>query len=196
MKGTKINKYRITIALSMNSDGKEKLKPLIINKSRRPRSFGKTFNPQNICSYYHNAKAWMIVFRDWLLKLNNKMMRSDRKILLLVDNAGGHNMNSDTVKNVTHVRVEYFPPNCTSVLQPADAGIIKSFKNHYSSSLVNFLAKQIDDDEYINELIMPDLKEALYLIINAWSTVSEKTITNCFNYCDIIGLYNNVFQQF
>ena len=58
----------------MNADGTDKLKPIIINKSKRPRSFGN-FNPQTICSYYYNLKAWMnmVIFKDWVLNLNQLM---------------------------------------------------------------------------------------------------------------------------
>ena len=65
MNGTKDIKERITIALTMIADGTEKLKPLIISKARRPRCFGKIFNPQSISYYYNNQKAWMnmIIFK-------------------------------------------------------------------------------------------------------------------------------------
>ncbi len=133
--GQKLSKDRITIALCMNADGSDKLKPIIINKSKRPRSFGKVFNPHSICSYYHNPKAWMnmIVFKDWLLKQNQRFKQMNGKVLLLVDNATGHNISEDVSARLTNIKLEYLPANTTSHIQPADAGIIKSFKCHYLS---------------------------------------------------------------
>ena len=177
--GTKNSKDRLTVGLCMNADGTDKLKPIIINKSKRPRSFGKIFNPQTICFYYHNNKAWMnmMVFKDWVIHLNNKMVRLKRKIVLLLDNAGGHNISKSLESTLLNIKIAYFSPNCTSHLQPADAGIIKSFKSHYASQLVNFYVEQIDDDKI--DLIMPDVKQCMYMIKYAWGRVSEETIKNC-----------------
>jgi len=136
--GQKVTKERITVALCMNADGSDKLKPIIINKSKRPRSFGKSFNPQSICSYYHNPKAWMnmVVFKDWLLKQNQRFVQKKKKVLLLVDNATGHNISNELKVKLTNIRLEYLPANTTSHIQPADAGIIKSFKSHYLHRLI------------------------------------------------------------
>ena len=40
----------------------------------------------------------MDIFGDWLLKLNNKMTIFNRHILLLLDNAGGHNVTEEVIK--------------------------------------------------------------------------------------------------
>ena len=133
MTGTKQSKERMTIALCVNADGSEKLKPIIINKNKCPRSFGKIFNPNSICAYYHNKTAWMnhLIFTSWLKDFNNKMFLNGRKVLLIVDNADGHSINKDNLDQLKNVRLEFLPPNVTSVLQPLDAGIIKSFKTKY-----------------------------------------------------------------
>ena len=84
----------------MNADGSEKLKPIIINKSKRPRSFGKMFNPNSICSYYYNPKAWMnmVVFKNWIIDFNNIIKQQKKKVALLVDNAAGHNLSDELIK--------------------------------------------------------------------------------------------------
>lgn len=77
-------------------------------------------------------------------------------------------------------------PNCTSHLQPCDAGIIKSFKAHYASQLVNFFVNQLDN-ENLEKLILPDVKKCVYMVVQAWRSVSENTIVNCWNKCDILS---------
>lgn len=57
--GSKVNKERITIGLATNVTGTEKLKPIVIWKAKKPRCFGKTFDPQNYVDFYTNPKAWM-----------------------------------------------------------------------------------------------------------------------------------------
>ena len=74
----------------------------------------------------------MEIFADWLNKLNKSMKISNRNILLLIDNAGGHNVNSDL--NLSNIKIVYLPPNTTSKLQPLDAGIITIFKCNYKST--------------------------------------------------------------
>ena len=59
VRGFKKAKDRITVGLAVNSTGGERLKPIVIHKSKRPRCFGKTFNPGSVVSYYSNKKAWM-----------------------------------------------------------------------------------------------------------------------------------------
>ena len=80
--GKKQSKDRLTIGLCCNQTGDEYIKPLIINKSRKPHCFGRFFNPNSIVSFYCNQKAWMtmVVFEDWLVKLNSQFLRQDRKL--------------------------------------------------------------------------------------------------------------------
>ena len=51
---------------------------------------------------------------------------TNRKILLLVDNAPMHIIDENV--SLTNVAVHFLPPNTTAHLQPCDAGIINSFK--------------------------------------------------------------------
>ena len=54
------------------------------------------------------------------------MEKLNKKILLLIDNAPVHTTENSLL--LTNVTVHYLPPNTTAHLQPADAGIINSFK--------------------------------------------------------------------
>ncbi|KAL3698729.1 hypothetical protein R1sor_012805 [Riccia sorocarpa] len=57
--GQKKHKDRITLGVCVNADGSERWMPVVITTAKRPRSFGKTWQPSSICFYYHNPKAWM-----------------------------------------------------------------------------------------------------------------------------------------
>ena len=74
LEGLKQEKIRMTIVLYCNSDGSEKLKPVIIAHLKRPRRFGK-FKTQTISLYFSNQKAWMnmFIFPDWLKQLHSKI---------------------------------------------------------------------------------------------------------------------------
>ena len=92
---------------------------------------------------------------------------------MLIDNASGHNLSVDVTK------------------QLANAGIIKSFKAHYASQLVTFFVNQLDN-ENLEKFILPDVKKGVYMVVQRWRSVSENTIVNCWNKCDIL---NNVIAS-
>ncbi|GFX98321.1 tigger transposable element-derived protein 6 [Trichonephila clavipes] len=76
--GGKNSKNRLTILLAVNMDGSEKITPLVIGKSAKPRCF-KDINSFPT-KYRSNKKAWMTneLFNEWLVSLNSDMKK--RKI--------------------------------------------------------------------------------------------------------------------
>ena len=96
--------------ITANSTCTDKLRPLIIHKYQKPRCFGY-FNSKTICDYYFNQKSWMkmAIFNDWLTHFNNKikLCTPETQVLLLVDNASAHNVESQRLSNVT---LQYLPP--------------------------------------------------------------------------------------
>jgi len=132
--------------------------------------------------------------KEFVLKFNSIMRRQKRNVCLLIDNATGHNLSSILTKKLTNVKIRYFLPNCTSHLQPCDAGIIKSFKPHYASQLVNFFVNQLDRE--IEKLVLPDVRKCIYMVVQAWRSVSEDTIVNCLRKCNILdSVIDNEINQ-
>ncbi|VVC45252.1 DDE superfamily endonuclease domain,Homeobox domain-like [Cinara cedri] len=62
---------------------------------------------------------------------DKEMEKKNRKILRLIDNCEPHN----EPPKLENIRVEYFPPNCTAVVQPLNQGIIKAVKSRYRTFL-------------------------------------------------------------
>ena len=148
---------------------------MVIGKSLNPRCF-KNLNKSALPVIYRaNAKAWMRsdIFIEWLNHLDYYFRTMDRKVLLLIDNAGSHfnpkrfskdddideeeKTGSDSgqesrkqkkkVKstvNLTNIELVYLPPNTTAHLQPMDAGIIHSFKAKYKQEFCRHLIRQFD----------------------------------------------------
>ena len=81
----------------------------------------------------------MTIFEAWQLEFNEKMKKENRHVLLLIDNAGGHNISLELRNKLTNVEVSNLPANTTSVLQPLDQGIIRTFKLYYRKLLVEYL---------------------------------------------------------
>ena len=121
----------------------------MIGKAKNPQCFGKLWDPNDYVKWYNNCKAWMTmnIFKHWLEWFNNLMKNKKKSVLLLFDNAGGHNTTSDL--KMSNVGLFYLPANTTSKLQPLDAGIIKNFKCFYRNSVVE---KCLSDLERINKI--------------------------------------------
>ena len=103
-----------------------------MGKSAKPREF-----PQNMkhfpVTYESNKTAWMTadIWSRYLMSWDAQLRIEGRFILLLADNAPGHKE-----VTLTNIHVEYMPKNTTSLIQPADAGIIKCFKGYYRNLTV------------------------------------------------------------
>ena len=123
IKGNKKLLSRITLVFCVSLTG-EKLPPFMIGTAIKPRSFN-SFNFQDYIEYGSSRNGWMTstLYKSWITKLNQKMTKQNRKILLLVDNCP-----SPTQIPLSNVKIVFLPPNTTGLLQPLDLGVIRSFK--------------------------------------------------------------------
>ena len=89
------------------------------------------------CYWASNKKAWMnsTLFENWYrhhfipsVKWYCKQKKIDFKILLIVDNCTAHPDLSHVDPNV---KMEFLPPNTTSLIQPMDQGAIATVKALY-----------------------------------------------------------------
>uniref|UniRef100_A0A1B6G5E8 HTH CENPB-type domain-containing protein n=1 Tax=Cuerna arida TaxID=1464854 RepID=A0A1B6G5E8_9HEMI len=169
--GGKLSKVRLTVFVCANMTGTEKRKLLVIGKSAKPRCFKNVKRlPVN---YTANKKAWMTskIFEDELRKWDNELASRNRKILLLVDNCAAH-----PKLNLTNINLVFFPANCTSVLQPMDQGVIRSFKCNYRKQLLKKIIVCMDTAQPVNVTIL----DAIQYLVNAWREVTPRTISRCF----------------
>lgn len=171
--GGKRSKERITLLFCVNMNGTEKLKPLMIGKSKKPRCFSgiKSFP----LDYEANRKAWMTsdLFENWLKNLNKKMKNDKRKIVLFIDNCTGHSR----IPKMENVKVEFLLPNTTSKLQPLDQGIIQSFKVKYRHQVVKKILSEMEDGVSPSGV---NILQAMRMADKAWNNVSSTTIMNSF----------------
>ncbi|XP_070385946.1 tigger transposable element-derived protein 4-like [Dermacentor albipictus] len=176
--GGKHSKERVTIMVGSNMSGTEKLPLLVIGKSKRPRCFkGAKSLP---VLYEANKKAWITqqLFSDYVRKLDRKFKSQNRKVLLFVDNCGAHGH----IHDLECIRLEFLPPNTTSVLQPMDQGIIKNLKVLYRARLLNRMVVCIDaGKQYCVSLL-----SAINMLADAWKAVAPATLQNCFRHAGFV----------
>lgn len=170
--GGKSSKERVTVLLGSNMNGSEKLPLLIVGKSKKPRCFKNIHSLP--CEYDSNNSSWMTVtiFERYLKRLDSKMRKEKRKILIFVDNCRAHSK-----VNLQNIKIQFLPPNATSVLQPMDQGVIKAFKQHFRKRLVKWMLLRVDNGEKLKKV---NLLEAINFISSAWESVNSVVIANCF----------------
>jgi hypothetical protein len=134
--GRKQGKQCITVSLCCNATGTDKRVLFVIGKSKRPRSFPRTSQPERDWGirYRHNSKAWMMAadFSNWVKDWNRKLQATTQKIMLIVDNAPTHMVHGVTPEQ-EHGR-KVFPlfvltsrlPCCPRMLLPSHSHVIKA----------------------------------------------------------------------
>lgn len=178
--GGKFRKERVTVLIGANSTGTEKLKLMVIGKSKSPRCF------KNIRSlpiiYRSNRRAWMTgeIFERYMLELDEKFTVENRKVLFFVDNCPAHP--KSVVPKLKAITLLYFPPNMTSHVQPMDSGVIKNLKKHYRERLV---MSKLEDMEASRTGTSITLLDAIKHLVEAWNDVTPSTIKNCFRHVQI-----------
>lgn len=176
-KGLKSCKDRVTCLFCINLDGTEKKKPLIIGKYKTPRSF-RHFNYATLCDYYHNNTAWITgtIFNEWIMKWDVELFRLNRKVFLICDNCPAHKMKFEP----KHIEIVFLPPNSTSITQPLDKGIIRSFKSKYFHWLISNVVSQLKPETFAWKIFKSfTIRDCIIFCSWAWEEVSRQTITNC-----------------
>ncbi|GFT30587.1 tigger transposable element-derived protein 6 [Trichonephila clavipes] len=150
-------------------NGSEKITPLVIGKSAKPRCFkGINSFPTK---YRSNKKAEL--FNGWLVQLNLDMKREKRHILLFLDNCTVHN-NAPTLSNG---KLPFSPPNSTSKLQPLDQGIIHNLKTFNRREVVKSVLDNLENQQNVTTI---SILTTLIMIDKAWRAVTPLTIHSCF----------------
>lgn len=173
--GGKYGKERVTIMLAANMNGTEKIKILVIGKSKKPRCFrGVKSLPVD---YKSNKRAWMTgqIFEEWMVKLDKKFTAAGRKVIFFVDNCPAHP--KDIQSKLKSIELAFFPPNMTSKLQPLDQGIIRCLKAHYRNRVLKEAIFRIEKNCKCDINVL----ECINHLSRAWDIdVTSQTISNCF----------------
>lgn len=168
----KLQKDRITLLFCCNYLG-EKIKPLIIGKSKKPRWMNNKIDFLENIVYKSSKKAWMTrdIFTEWLTNLNLEFAKKKKKILLLLDNATCHVVN----KPFSNIELFFLPKNTTSKVQPLDQGIIKVFKDNYKKFFLRqcaFIEYDIDYQTLVKDFKISD---SIPITVKAWEQI-DKTL--------------------
>ncbi|XP_054724286.1 tigger transposable element-derived protein 6-like [Uloborus diversus] len=143
--------------------------PLVIGKARKPRCLKNTDVDKLRVSWKSNKKAWMTteIMKDWIVDLDKRMKKA-RKIILFLDNTTSH---PDDLK-LQNAKLEFLPPNTTSVLQTLD---LRSFKVGYRKLLLRHSCKS--SEELTKSVTVLD---AVSWITSARKKLEPGSVSKCF----------------
>jgi hypothetical protein len=210
-RGFKKSKARLTGLVCTNADGSDKLKPLIIGRAKVPVALRRVNMDALPCTYRSSKKGWMnnILFTEFLNSFNARIRRSGsrnntvRKVILLIDGAGCHGHPGD-YSQLSNTTVQFFPPNCTSHLQPLDAGIIRALKARYRSKVIDrqlrwFETARMDAQSStgikLDAYRPPNVRDAINMLASAWRGVTELTICRCWRHTRILPVSLSVLVE-
>ena len=105
--------------------------------------------------------------------VNKKFQAEGRKVALIIDNCPAH----PVIENLSHIKLDFLPPDTTSVSQPMDQDVIRCVKAHYRKRLAKLILRSLNSKV--------SLLTALQLLASAWNEVSQTTFANCFKIAKI-----------
>ena len=188
--GFKAAKDRLTLLFCGNAAG-HMIKPGLIYKSQNPRALKN--KDKNLLPVYwqSNKKAWTTkaLFMEWFHRNFVPEVRRylqdqelEFKVLLILDNAPGHPESIHQVALEMGVEVVFLPPNTTSLIQPMDQGVIRTFKSYYTRRSLQRIISAMDTNEdldvreYWKRFTIAD---CLMVIETALADLKPQTVNAC-----------------
>lgn len=184
--GIKDSKERLTVLACSNAAGTHKCKLLMIGKSAKPRALKNIKRLPVI--YRANKRAWMTqaLCQEWFdnhfvpearAHCTSVGLPRDCRILLVLDNCTGHPAAELLKKD--NVSVFFLPPNCTSLIQPMDQGLLRSLKCLYKSDFLRRLLSSCNSGTGIQQFSKDyNIRDAIFNAANSWDSVSQETLIN------------------
>ncbi|KAG0421932.1 hypothetical protein HPB47_002210 [Ixodes persulcatus] len=96
-----------------------------------------------------------------------------RSVCLVLDNCSAHHIED---LELTNVELKFLPPNCTSLIQLLDRGIINSVKCSYWRRLIDKLLL----DLRLKCQTKVDIFQALEMLSASWKDTAKEVLKNCF----------------
>lgn len=115
------------------------------------------------------------LFKQYFVNWDKQLGEDGRKVVAVVDNCSAHP--KAVADSLLNIKLIFLPPNCTSVIQPLDRGIIKNIKHYYREELVQKKIRVIDGEETAEIHVLG----AMEILASSWNKVTSQTISNCFS---------------
>jgi hypothetical protein len=140
--------------------------------------------------YTASTKAWMrsSTFSVWVLALEERYIRQQRKFVLIVDNCPSLSVN---VK-LTAVKLFFLPQNATYIVQPCDHGNIQDLKFRYKKLLQRKYSTAVEAKQDLGM----NIHDACHLLRSAWSFMTSATRKYCFIHAGfLLSQWLNILKE-
>ena len=105
------------------------------------------------------------------------MAKTNRFVVLIVDDCSAHPIDTADVRNLSHIKLVFLPPDVASLIQPYDMEIIKNVKANYMKKIVcPGIIMHIDSCVAVTVSSL----DAMHMLKSAWEDVNQSSIVNCF----------------
>ena len=121
------------------------------------------------------------IFHPWVAGLNAKLRIEHRNGILFLDNFSGHVMGVEqcSADDLSNLRIEWLPRNCTSICQPVDQGIGQALKIRYRKYLHEHMANMVFAGK--PPMTMVNILKACNWLSRAWNSLNNtNTVRRCF----------------
>lgn len=196
----------VTVLLTTNADGLEKLEPMMVGHYEKMECFEGNAVTKLTKKYevnYKNdksAKLTLVQLSEWLLTLDKRLAIANRDIVLVLDDSVSHrvvNIELDYIKLVfvhnPNLDLPEGIPNIVTSRQPVlpmQTGVFREFKVLYRLQQY-LLCKSIQQKQH--EPLSADqygisMTDVMIMVKNAWANVSVEVIRNAFLLADVVDL--------
>lgn len=124
--------------------------------------------------YVANLKAWMTrEISDWLKQFSEDIKRQGCKICRQLDNCCANHVEGHQLSNI---ELQYFPANCTLLIQPLEKRVLNSFKWCCFRRLIDKILLDIR----LKRQTKISIYQAIEMLAASWQEVEAETVANCF----------------
>ena len=164
-----------------NASGTLKLPLVLIGKNTKLYGF-KSLTVRPVV-YKSQKNTWMtaLLFEEWFkeqfvpqVQSFLKNMELSPKAVLFMDNRDGH------LENLSHdeIRVEFFPPNISLLIQPMDIGVLQNLKTLYRTNVMSFFIDQFNIGTNLPIAMKKlSIRNVIFWITTAWNKVNKSIIS-------------------
>ena len=113
------------------------------------------------------------IFQPWVAVLNAKLKRENREGIFFLDNFSGHVMGVEqySTDDLSKLRIEWLPGNCTRICQPVDQGIGQAMKIRYRKYLHEYMANMVFAGK--PPMTMVNILKACTWLARAWNSLNN-----------------------
>jgi hypothetical protein len=190
---------RFTLALGVTAAG-NKLPPFVIFRGVKPELMKKVVKPEGVVGY-KNPTAWMDtemlirwireVLKPWIIKTFGP--KDTKNFLLLLDETKFHKSEDVRIQLLfLNVIPIYIPAGLTSLLQPLDISVNRSFKCHIRTLWNDLQDKTVSNSgsnqntKIKTKPLVHEQTSIMTLIDQCWKTITQSVIVNGFRKSDLL----------